>query len=281
MSVKLVALGVSALAVAALSMGSFFTVDQGERGVVIRSGKVVAVHDAGLYYKLPFIDSVKTIDVRSKARQYESVSVISSDQQMANLVLSFNYSIPADKAEQVYVEYGNEENLLSRLVERQLMAQVRNVFGSYNAQRSVTERSKLSGEIQMAVQKAVGGPVNIESVQIENVAFSRAYNEKIEERMSAEIAVQKVAQDALREEKTALITVTKAQAEADSLRAKAAASAEAVKLAGEAEAAAIKAKGDALRENPGLVALTAAEKWDGKLPATMVPGSTVPFVNVK
>lgn len=281
MSAKLVVLGVASLAIAAASFGSFFTVDQGERGVVVRSGKVTAVHDAGLYYKLPFIDSVKTIDVRSKAKQYESVSVISADQQMASLVMSFNYSIPSDKAEQVYVEYGNEENLLSRLVERQLMAQVRNVFGSYNAQRSVTERAKLSGEIQMAVQKAVGGPVTIESVQIENVAFSAAYNAKIEERMEAEIAVQKVAQDALKAEQTALITVTEAKAEADSVRARAEANAAAVKLAGEAEASAIKAKGDALRENPGLVALTAAEKWDGVLPTSMIPGSAVPFVNVK
>ncbi len=281
MSVKLAALGIAALTAASLSFGSFFTVDQGERGVVVRSGKVVAVHDAGLYFKLPFIDSVKTIDVRSKARMYESVSVISSDQQIANLNMSFNYSIPADKAEQVYVEYGNEDNLLSRLVERQLMAQTRNVFGTYNAQRSVTERAKLSAEIQMAVQNAVGGPVTIESVQIENVAFSKAYNDKIEERMSAEIEVQKVAQNARKAEETAKITVTEAQAEADSVRAKAQAEADAARLRGEAEAAAIRAKGAALRDNPSLIDLTAAEKWNGILPTTMVPGSATPFVNVK
>ena len=43
---------------------------------------------------------------------------------------------------------------------------------------------------------------------------------------------------------------------------------------------AIKAKADALRENPGLVALTATEKWDGKLPSTFVPGSAVPFIQM-
>ena len=51
-------------------------------------------------------------------------------------------------------------------------------------------------------------------------------------------------------------------------------------LRGEAEAAALTAKSAALRDNPGYVALTAAEKWDGKLPQTMVPGSAVPFVTV-
>jgi uncharacterized membrane protein YqiK len=63
--------------------------------------------------------------------------------------------------------------------------------------------------------------------------------------------------------------VTAAKAEADAIR-----------LKGEAEAAALQAKSAALRDNPSYVALTAAEKWDGKLPTTFVPGSTVPFVTI-
>jgi hypothetical protein len=43
---------------------------------------------------------------------------------------------------------------------------------------------------------------------------------------------------------------------------------------------AIKAKGDALAANPNLVALIQAERWNGVLPTTLVPGSTVPFLNV-
>jgi hypothetical protein len=35
-----------------------------------------------------------------------------------------------------------------------------------------------------------------------------------------------------------------------------------------------------LRDNPNLVELTAAERWDGHLPTTMVPGSTLPFVTL-
>ena len=44
--------------------------------------------------------------------------------------------------------------------------------------------------------------------------------------------------------------------------------------------AALAAKAAALRDNPNYVSLTAAEKWDGKLPTTFVPGSAVPFVTV-
>jgi regulator of protease activity HflC (stomatin/prohibitin superfamily) len=74
--------------------------------------------------------------------------------------------------------------------------------------------------------------------------------------------------------------VVQAQADAQARLAAAKAEADAIKLKGEAEASAIQAKANALRENPGLVALTATEKWDGKLPTTFVPGSAVPFVQV-
>lgn len=57
--------------------------------------------------------------------------------------------------------------------------------------------------------------------------------------------------------------------------------AEATRMAGEAEAAAIDAKGRALKDNPQLVDLVQAERWDGVLPTTMVPGGSVPMVTLK
>jgi hypothetical protein len=54
-----------------------------------------------------------------------------------------------------------------------------------------------------------------------------------------------------------------------------------IKITGEAEAAAIEARARALGSNPNLVTLVQAERWNGVLPTTMVPGSAVPFVSVK
>jgi regulator of protease activity HflC (stomatin/prohibitin superfamily) len=110
----------------------------------------------------------------------------------------------------------------------------------------------------------------VDSVQIENIDFSDAYEQSIEQRMLAEVEVQKVQQNAQREKVQAEILVIQAKAQAD-----------AVKLQGDAEAHAINARGRALRDNPALIELVQAEKWDGKLPTTMVPGQTVPFINVK
>jgi hypothetical protein len=48
-----------------------------------------------------------------------------------------------------------------------------------------------------------------------------------------------------------------------------------------AEAQAIEARARALAANTNLVQLNAVERWDGKLPGTMLPGSALPFLGVK
>lgn len=70
-------------------------------------------------------------------------------------------------------------------------------------------------------------------------------------------------------------------AEANMAREQAKGEADAVLTRARAEADAIKLRGDALRENPGVMELEAINKWNGQLPSTMVPGSAVPFVPVK
>jgi regulator of protease activity HflC (stomatin/prohibitin superfamily) len=261
--------------------GSFYTVDQGERGVILRNGAVVGTAEPGLGFKLPMIDTVVKISVQSRSKVYENVNTYSRDQQPANITISVNYRLPADQVDKIYAEYGGEEGIVSRLIDRRLFEQLKNVFGRFNAVTAIQDRAKLNLETEDAIRKFIVGPVVIESVQIENIDFSDAYEQSIENRMLAEVEVQKLQQNAEREKVQAQITVTQAQARADAVRAEAEAAAAATRLAGDAEADAIRAKGAALRDNPSLISLTAAEKWNGQLPTTMVPGSAVPFIGVK
>ena len=64
----------------------------------------------------------------------------------------------------------------------------------------------------------------IESVQLENIEFSANYLHSIEQRMLAEVEVQKLQQNAEREKVQAQITVTQANAKANAVRAEAQAS---------------------------------------------------------
>ena len=260
--------------------GSWYTVGEGYRGVALRNGAVIGTSEPGLGFKMPVIDSVVDISIQSQAQLYENVLVYSRDQQTAGLALSVNYRFPADQVETIYREYGGESGVISRLLDRQVLEEVKNVFGKFNAVTAIQERERLAAEVQMSIQKAVVGPIIVESVQIENIDFSDAYENSIEQRMLAEVEVQRVRQNAEREKVTAEITVIQAKAEADAQLARATAEAEATRIRGEAEASAIRARGEALRDNPSLVDLVQAERWNGALPTTMVPGSAVPFMNV-
>lgn len=259
---------------------SWYTIDQGERGVLLRSGAVIGVADAGLGFKVPFIDGVRRISIQNQTAQYEEVMSYSKDQQTASLKISVSYRLPADQVATIYAEYGGQDGIVSRLLDRQLPSAAKNVFGRYNAVMAIQDRTRMSVEMFEELQAAVKGPIIIDSLQIENIDFSDAYEGSIEDRMLAEVEVQKVKQNAEREKITAEITVIQAQANADSKLAEAKAAAEATRIQGDAEAAAIKAKGEALRENAGLIALTQAEKWNGALPTTMVPNGAVPFLNL-
>lgn len=261
--------------------GSFYTIDQGERGVILRYGAVAGTAEPGLGFKLPLIDTVVKISVQSRAQVYENVQTYSRDQQLAVINMSVNYRLPPDQVEKIYGEYGGEIGLVNRLIDRRVFEQTKTVFGQFNAVTAIQERARLNKETEDAIRNSVQGPVIIDSVQIENIDFSDAYEQSIENRMLAEVEVQKLRQNAEREKVQAQITVTQAQARADAVRAEADANAAATRLAGDAEADAIRAKGAALRDNPSLINLTAAEKWNGALPSTMVPGSALPFIGVK
>lgn len=203
MSGKIIATSVAAAMFGLVGLtvlgGSWYTVDSGFRGVQVRNGAVTGTAEPGLGFKMPLIDKVIDISVQSQARQYTDVATYSKDQQTAMLAISVNYRFPADQVEAIYTNFGGEEGVLSRLLDRQVFDEVKNTFGKFNAVTAIQERDRLVAEVQNAIQKAVVGPIIIESVQIENIDFSSAYEDSIEARMLAEVEVQKVKQNAERE----------------------------------------------------------------------------------
>lgn len=261
--------------------GSFYTVDQGERAVLLRNGAVVGTTDPGLHWKWPIIERIVQISVQSLKAEYENMSSYSKDQQPALLKLSVNFSVKPGQVADLYGDYGSVENLVYRALDPAVQKATKEVFGQYNAVSVIQERQKFGSDVYQNIIATVGDKLTIESVQVENIDFSKAYEHSIEQRMLAEVEVQKVRQNWETEKVAADIKRTQAQADADAKLAQATADAKAIEMKGNAEAQAIQAKGAALRDNPSLVQLIQAEKWDGTLPTTMVPGGAIPFVNVK
>jgi len=274
---KLYSIGAFILLFAFCAFSSYFTVDQGERGVVLRFGKIKEVANAGLGFKMPFFDDVKYLDAKSQVTRM-SLPAYSKDQQPANMVVSVNWHV-SDFAK-AYSEYGDLKNLSDRVVYTNVPQSVKTVFGQFAAATSIQQRDKLNVEIANEVERTIRGPIVIESIQLDNIDFSSAYEQSVEARMLAEVEVAKLHQNAEREKVQAQITVTRAQAEADAVKASANAEAAAIAMKGNAEASALEAKAKVLRDNPLLIDYTKADHWNGALPSTMM-GGAVPMFNVK
>lgn len=291
-----VILGAAAAGFVALVLvfGSWYTVDQTERGVLLRNGAVVGTAQPGLGFKIPLMDTIQKVSVRTFTYTWDKMNAYSYDQQPADLKISVTLRASPEKVSDLYAKFGGLDTAVTQIIGPVVNQQVKVVFGRYTAVRAIQERGTLNSAIKDAIALTLkdDSMIVVESVQLENIEFSQTYLHSIEQRMLAEVEVQKLQQNAEREKVQAQITVTQATAKANAVRAEAQANAEATKLngearasnikvTGEAEAAAIEARGRALGTNPNLVTLVQAERWNGILPTTMVPGSAVPFVNIK
>jgi len=285
---------VVAIVAAIIAAGSWYTVDQTERGVRLRYGAVVGTAQPGLGFKVPMMDTVEKVSVKTTTFTWDKMNSYSYDQQPADLKISVTLRAAPEKLADLYAKFGALQTAVNQVVSPVVNQQVKVVFGRYTAVKAIQERGQLNSAIKDAITSTLKDDpmIIIESVQLENIEFSQTYLHSIEQRMLAEVEVQKLQQNAEREKVQAQITVTQATAKANAVRAEAQANAEAtrlngeakasnIKITGEAEAAAIEARGKALGNNPNLVTLVQAERWNGVLPTTMVPGSSVPFVSVK
>lgn len=267
--------GVIGLFIAGSVFGSFETIDQGERGVKLRYGEVIDTVEPGLVWKLPYTDTIKTLSVQNQTYRFEKVEAYSSDQQPASMRVSVTIKVGDGHVVDLYSQYGSIQALADRTIAPRVLDGIKNVFGGYTAQSAITKRQEFVMSATEVIREMLKDePMTLVSVQVEELSFTDAYEKSIEDKQRAEVMVQTNTQ-------TARALVAKAEGEKQAAIKKAEGDAQAVILAGEAEAQAIRARAKALADNPKLVDLVLAEKWDGGLPTTMVPNAGVPFLNVK
>lgn len=257
-----------------LFFSGWYTVGAGERAIVLSWGAVSGVSEPGLHFKVPFVQTIERVDVRTASYEWAGKSAMatySHDQQPAHLDVKVTYRVLPDEKSviQLYSEYKDRDGFGSAVLIPQAYKAVKTAFSQYTAVTAIQNRAKLNVDTEAMVRESVKGPIEIVAVQIQNIDYSDEYEQAVGRHMKALVAVQEKTNQLEQAKKDAEIKVVQATAEAQR-----------VTLAGEAQASAINARGKALRDNPELVALTAAEKWDGHLPTTMIPGGATPFINV-
>ncbi len=264
-------------------------VDEGEKGVVTTFGEISGTFDPGLHFALPVVQKVHKYSVRVHKTMFgdhksEVLSAYSYDQQIIESYrISVTWQYNGAKIEDVYKHFGVNDTIFYTVVSPLIQQTSKILFGHYTSQTIVQKRSDLSSELDSSIKEQLKNyPIIVLSVQIEDVNFSRSYENIIEQTAQKKQEVEKAKNELQKVEIESQQLVARAESENKARKLDADARAYAIRVQAEAEANAIKLKAEALKANKELVDLTIAEKWNGSVPQTVFgdPSQVVPLFHV-
>jgi regulator of protease activity HflC (stomatin/prohibitin superfamily) len=134
-------------------LGSWYTVDQTERGVLLRNGAVIGTAQPGLGFKVPLIDGVERISVKTSTYTWDKMNSYSYDQQPADLKISVTLRASPDKVADLYAKFGRLDTAVNQVVNPVVNQQVKVVFGRYTAVRASRSAAHLTARSRMPSQK--------------------------------------------------------------------------------------------------------------------------------
>ncbi|MCB9495916.1 MAG: prohibitin family protein [Fibrobacteria bacterium] len=254
---KLIGLAFAAVVGFSFLRGAVYTVDSGERGIVLTWGAITSIVDDGLHLKVPFMQVVRIVDVRTR-KAHAPAQAASSDMQRVQTEVALNYHLDPEKLHEIYTKTGLVVE--GSLIDPRIQEVVKAVVAKYQADKLLMQREQVKAEIESLLKTSlVPYHVIVEAVQITNFKFSEQYDAAIEAKQTAEQNAQKAKNDLERIKVEAEQKIATAQAEAEAIRI---------------QSEAIKAQGGA-----GYVQLKAIEKWNGQLP-TYTGSGPLPFLQV-
>ncbi|MBH63764.1 MAG: HflC protein [Alphaproteobacteria bacterium] len=179
-------LGIIVLVAGVIAFSALFTVHQTQQALVLQFGEPKrVVKDAGLHFKLPFIQNVIFLDKRMLAYDGAGEEVIASDRKrlVVDAFLRYRISDPL----RFYQTVGNERVAQQRL-NALLTSSLRQVIGTVPLQSVLTgERSALMGQIAQRVNtEAKDLGISIADVRIKRADLPEANNQAIYARMKTE-----------------------------------------------------------------------------------------------
>ena len=241
------------------ALSAFKKVGAGERGVILNWGAVQeGVLDEGLHFKIPIYQEIKILNVKTLIYQVEAEAA-SSDVQVIKTVVALNYHLEPNSVGKLLQEI--DADYESTIIAPAIQESVKAGTAKFIAQDLIVKRPELRDAIKKELSiKLDGRYIMIDEFSIVNLDFSKEYNKAIEEKQVAEQNALKAENDLKRVEFEADQRVAQAKAEAEAIRI---------------QAEAITSQG-----GKDYVNLKAIEAWNGELPKQMIPGSTVPFINL-
>ncbi|WNC67523.1 prohibitin family protein [Thalassotalea nanhaiensis] len=270
-----------ALVVAIGLFGSIYTVNEGHIGIVKRFSEAKEQVNPGLHFKVPFIDTVEEIEVRTRKNE-EKMASSTKEQMPVTVIVSVNWTVDKSAALDLFRQYGGLTQFESRILDPRFRSATKDVIPKYDAEQLIQDRASAIQAIEANfIEEMKDFPVSVDNIQIENIQLPAKYLTSIETKQTEKNLAAAEEHKLARQNLEAQRAVNTAKAQADGIELVAIAEAKAIKLKGLAEAEAITAKAKALGNNPLIVKLTEAQNWDGKLPATMLGGDNLPILDLR
>lgn len=256
-NVRAIAFGLAAVIVFWMLMSFAFTIDAGERGVVLRFGAVDRVVAEGIHWKFPFVESVVKMSIRVQ-KSTTKTEAASRDLQAVHTTIVLNFGLQPEKVGEVYKNL--RTNYIETVVEPIVKEGFKAAAARYTAEELISKRETLKNEVRDFLKnRMVPFGILVVELSITDFEFSPEFNRAIEQKQTAEQLALKAKRDLERIRVEAQQKIASAQAEAEALRLqRQAVSAELVRLR-EVEAQ-----------------MKAIDKWDGRLPN--VTGGAIPFI---
>jgi regulator of protease activity HflC (stomatin/prohibitin superfamily) len=238
---------------------SFTVISAGHTGVQVTFGEVnMTPLSEGVHFVNP-LSSIKDVDVRLQKAKLDGASAGTKDLQQVHTDIVVQYRLNSAKVPHIYKEFGL--NVDDKVLGPGINEAFKSVTGHYTSEELITKRDEVSMAITEHLRNKMA-PFNIDvsGVSLVNFGFSAEYQKAIESKVIA--------------------TQNKLKAEQDLERIKVEAASRVAQAEGEAKAIAIQAT--AIQSNGGqnYVQLQWIDKWDGKLPNTVVGADSKALMSI-
>lgn len=219
-------------------------------------------------YLFPTFTQTRTWD----ATNNEYISFQSKEGMAVSTSLGITYHVDPDKVSVLFQKYRQGIDEITDLYIHNMVRDAFVELGSTMAIEDIYGNKK--ADLVSAVQERVAKQVAPIGLIVEKVYLIGAMRlpPQVEAGINAKIAATQMAERRHNE-------VAQTEAEAQKEVAKANGDGQALLIRAENEAKALALRGQALKDNPGLIQLNAIDKWDGKLP-NVNGGGALPFINV-
>lgn len=255
---SIVVVGIILFFIVITAINPFVVINAGEKGITRTFGKISPkVRNEGLSLKTPFIDEVYIMNVRPQTVEGDA-QTYTKDNQPIDIKFNVIYTIPETDLPLTFKRYMGMP--YERFAYPKIMDAIKAIGGKYTASEFVTKREAVKRDLvelsrTVVIEEETKLPaINIIDIPLTNVDFDDEYEAAIKAKQVMQQKAQQKQYELQAAQQDAQIVLTKAQAEAKSISIKA----------------------EALKKSSQLIQLEQInmmkEKWDGKLPDTMVTG---------